>query len=101
MKQLSARARAEEAIYANRCKTEFVLQARGLRRLGVWAASKLTPQEPETSEQYASALVKARLTGSDPLKCVLEDLRNAGITADEKTIARKLDKYLSEERKAA
>lgn len=101
MKQFAARARAEEAVFANRRKQDLVLDARGLRRLAEWAFSEMANDDSEAAADYASALIRSRLEGKDPLKSVATDLREAGVDSDEKAISRRFDRYVSEERNAA
>ena len=101
MKQFAARARAQEAIFANQCKEDFVLDARGLRRLAEWAVTKMEPEQPDTANRYASALIKSRLEGRDPIKSVEDDLRNAGVSDNEISVSRQFEKLIKEARDAA
>lgn len=99
MKQLSARARAEEAVFANRNTQEFVLHAQSLRRLGEWAASEMMGKDAEHVANYAETLVKAGIAGIDPLTNVAKDLRDAGLEATDTTVSYRFDKYLEEARR--
>ena len=65
MKQLKARARAEEAVYANKQTSEFLAHAAGLRRLGEWAAEHMMGEGAPAVRDYADTLVRARVVGVD------------------------------------
>ena len=99
MKQLSARASAEEAVNANREKQEFILHARSLRRLGEWAASEMMGKNDDIVTHYAETLVKAQLTGIDPVPNVAKDLRSAGFDVTDTSVGYRFDRYLNEARK--
>ena len=99
MKSMSARARAEEAVYVNRNTQEFILQAHSLRRLGEWAATEMDGKNTEQISHYAETLVKAGIAGEDSLQHVAEDLRAAGVETTDTAVAHRFDKYLNEARK--
>lgn len=101
MKQFDARARAEEAIFANRCKQDFLLDARGLRRLAEWAAEKIHDGGTIDSADYADTLIRTRLEGRDPIQSVVEDFKNAGLEANDRVISWRLERYVREASKAA
>lgn len=101
MNKLSARARAEEAVYVNRQTQEFILHAHSLRRLGEWAASEMMGKEAEHVSHYAETLVKAGVVGTDPLKHVADDLREAGVETTDTAVSHRFDKYLDDARRKA
>ncbi len=98
MKNLTARARAEEAVYANRQTQEFILQAHSLRRLGEWAASEMKEENAEQIAHYAETLVKAGIAGVGSAKSVAEDLRAAGIETTDTAVEHRFDNFLEEAR---
>lgn len=101
MKQLAARARAEETIYANRRQEEFIVHARSLRRLGEWAAENMLGKDAEHVANYAEALVKSSIAGSDPFQSVANDLREAGVEHAEMSVSARFEKFLDEARRNA
>ncbi len=98
MKSLHQRARAEEAVYANRKATEFASWAGGLRRLGEWAATEMMGDKAPAVEAYADALVKAGVAGLDTIGHVGADLRDAGLSVDDATVRSRFDQCLAEAR---
>lgn len=101
MKQLQARARAEEAVYSNKQTTEFLVQTRGLRQLGEWAAKELMGSGAPGVQTYAEALVRSGIAGSDAFKTVEDDLRLAGRDAESSEVPSRFQKYLAEARREA
>lgn len=101
MKQLQARARAEEAVYANKQTTEFLVQARSLRQLGEWAAKELMGDDAPGVATYAEALVRSGIAGSDAFKNVEDDLRLAGHEESSSEVPSRFQKYVAEARQTA
>ena len=99
MKQLKARARAEEAVYANKQTSEFLAHAAGLRRLGEWAAEHMMGEGAPAVRDYADTLVRARVVGVDVVESVRADLRIAGQLAAHDEVENRFDRYLAEARK--
>ena len=99
MKQLKARARAEEAVYANKQTSEFLAHAAGLRRLGEWAAEHMMGEGAPAVRDYADTLVRARVVGVDVVESVRVDLRIAGQLAAHDEVENRFDRYLAEARK--
>ena len=97
MKMFQARARAEEAVYANRQTREFLATANSLRRLGEWAAQNMEKADPDAVSAYADALVRAGVVGEDVLSNVKDDLREQGGDLHQ-SVDSKFDAYLAEAR---
>ncbi|MFC7291727.1 ATPase inhibitor subunit zeta [Hirschia litorea] len=98
MKQFQARARAEEAVYANKQTSEFLIQARGLRQLGEWAAKELMGENTPGVAIYAEALVRSGIAGSDAFKVVEDDLRLAGHAESSAQVPTRFQEYLEQAR---
>ena len=99
MKQFKARARGEEAVYANKQTSEFLAHAAGLRRLGEWAAEQMMGEGAPAVQDYADTLVRARVVGTDVVESVRADLRIAGQLSAHDEVESRFDKYLAEARK--
>lgn len=100
MKQLKARARAEEAVYVNRETQEFMVQASGMRRLGEWAAEMMMGENAPAVATYADALVRSGVAGSNSFQCVFDDLHLAGREVSENELSSRFEQYLEEARNA-
>jgi|GEM_PF-5140518 len=98
MKQLHARALAEAAVYANKQKTEFLVQAKGLRQLGEWAAKEMMGEDAPGIKTYAEALVRSGIAGSDAFKNVEDDLRLAGHDDSSAEVPKRFQKYVADAR---
>ncbi len=100
MKLLKARARAEEAVHANRTTNEFLAQAAGLKALGEWAAKEMMGEGAPGVAAYAEALVRSKVAGSDAFKSVCDDLRLAGNDQPTRAIRTRFEQYLDQARSA-
>ncbi|ACT58310.1 DUF1476 domain-containing protein [Hirschia baltica] len=98
MKQLQARARAEEGSYVNKQTSEFLVQARSLRQLGEWAAKELMGEGAPGVAVYAEALVRSGIAGNDAFKNVEDDLRLAGREDCSVEVTSRFQKILDEAR---
>ena len=100
MKGLHARARAEEAVFANRETQEFFVQARAMRRLGEWAARQVQGEDAVAKEvdKYAEALVRSGVAGTDAFENVCTDLEAGGVEVTRSDIKSRFDGYLSKAR---
>lgn len=98
MTSLNDRVRAEEAVFANRNATEFMVWAGGLRRLGEWAAREMMGPNAPAVQAYADALVRSGVAGSDAFQCVAADLKAAGREHDDRALQTRFGQCLEEAR---
>lgn len=98
MKAFQKRARAEEAVFAVRNATEFNVWAGGLRRLGEWAASEMMGEGAPAIRDYADALVRSGVAGSDAFSNVHNDLTDAGVELADGELRSRFDDFLAEAR---
>ncbi len=96
MSTFDDRERAEEARYALDQETQFRVNARRAKLLGLWAAELLGLTD-ENAEQYAKSVVLADLEEAgenDIIRKVRDDLAKAGIARSEADIRTELARLL-------
>ena len=85
-----------EAKYGRDQETQFKVTARRNKLLGLWAAEQLGLAGVD-AESYAKEVVAADFeeTGdADVVRKVLGDLTEKGVTADERTVRREMDRLM-------
>ena len=99
MNALVKRGRAEESVFANRQKEEFLAKAVGLRKLGEWAASHMMDENAPAVKTFAEALVRSGVANDAIFNNVADRINEAGVALEPAVVAGAFDEFLDEARR--